>query len=572
MIQQVSPIEQTRRNGARWISYASVVFATMTLILGLLLPIGSFWPGVFAFVFAALCFLGRRLDTALGHQMLGLGMTGQAMAFVSVWSGTSWQIDAHFSFLAFLAILVVMFDVKVILVSTVAIVLHHLGFGILFSAYVFPTEDIVDNILRAVFHAVLVVILDVALIATIVTRLRMDRDANTALEQVNKQVKLAEQAQAETARALAKAEEKQASAEAAQLKANEPVANLRAAEEAKAAADEASRQVAAEREAERAQAAEDQDRVVDALRTSLARLAARDFSQPIEQILPKAYASLRMDYNEALQLLSASLSELANQTGDLRSQIATINESASDVSQRSERQVHALEQTADAMNGLSSLVKESAENATATAQMAKLVQQGAEAGSETVSRAVDAMNEIQQSSDEIANINALIDGIAFQTNLLALNAGVEAARAGEAGRGFAVVASEVRALSQRTTGAANDIGDLVERSQIQVQNGANLVTEAGDRLAAIVEEISRMTQSIQDIADTTYRQSSSVEQVNAAIRDLDGVAQSNAAMFEETSAACAYLNDGMDKMMSEISAFTMQMTSKDRDPQLKRAG
>jgi aerotaxis receptor len=84
---------------------------------------------------------------------------------------------------------------------------------------------------------------------------------------------------------------------------------------------------------------------------------------------------------------------------------------------------------------------------------------------ESVQAVSQTMESIADSSRRIGDIIQVIEGVAFQTNILALNAAVEAARAGEAGRGFAVVASEVRALAQRTTGAAREIRQLIEESR-----------------------------------------------------------------------------------------------------------
>ena len=558
MTEAEATLGRVRRKGAKWLSYAGSVFAALILLLGYLLPVNSILPGVFAFGFAGAMVCGARFDSPFGRQLIGLGCVGLAMAFVAAWAGTGWVVDAHFAFLALLALLIVLYDVKVILLATVAIVLHHLGFGILFPALVFPSVDILENIMRAVFHAVNVVVLDVAIIASILTRIRMERESAAAYQKITEQIGLAERAHAETEAALSMAEEKQAANAAAEKRATDLVATLKQAEREKEAADLAAQEEATRREAERVNHLEDQMRVVETLRGGIARLAARDLSEPIEAVLPQAYESLRSDYNVALGILAESLAALSEQTADLRGQVATINSSAADVSNRSEQQVFALEQTSGLMRELQDSVNEAAENAKRTADSAHEVQKGAQSGREVVSNAVEAMSEIQESAAEIAKINALIDGIAFQTNLLALNAGVEAARAGEAGRGFAVVASEVRTLSQRTTEAANDIGSLVERSQKQVQNGAGLVKQAGEQLETIVEDVSKMTRSIETIAAKSQEQTSSFEQVTEAIKKLDGVAQGNAAMFEETTAACRYLNDGMDKMLTEISSFSTQ--------------
>ncbi len=124
-----------------------------------------------------------------------------------------------------------------------------------------------------------------------------------------------------------------------------------------------------------------------------------------------------------------------------------INASSSTLSDRTQQQAAAIEQTAASMEEISGTIEQSANNARKAQEMAQAACEQATTGADIVKRTVEAMTTMNTSSKKIADINTVIDEIAFQTNLLALNAAVEAARAGDAGRGFAVVATEVRALA-----------------------------------------------------------------------------------------------------------------------------
>jgi methyl-accepting chemotaxis protein len=183
--------------------------------------------------------------------------------------------------------------------------------------------------------------------------------------------------------------------------------------------------------------------------------------------------------------------------------------------------------------------------------------QSAHDGEEVVTGAVSAMDGIEQSSQEIAQIVGLIDGIAFQTNLLALNAGVEAARAGEAGKGFAVVANEVRALAQRSADAARDIGKLIGASTEQVSSGVQLVAESGRRLRDITASLDQAVEFVAKIADASQAQALSAKEIAAAIHAMDQLTQQNAALAEESNAAAHSLSKSAQSLDTLVGRFNL---------------
>ncbi|MFN4298049.1 MAG: methyl-accepting chemotaxis protein [Brevundimonas sp.] len=314
--------------------------------------------------------------------------------------------------------------------------------------------------------------------------------------------------------------------------------------------DERERREQADREA-----AETQSAVVTGLRRGLSAIAGGDLSYRIAEAFPGDYAGLRDDFNNAMTALDEALGVIRGNAGTIQSGASEISSAAEELSSRTERQAAALEETAAALDQITATVQKTAENAKATDAVVGATRAQAETGGEIVRRAIEAMVEIERSSDQIGEILGVIDEIAFQTNLLALNAGVEAARAGDAGRGFAVVASEVRALAQRSADSARQIKALISTSGAQVKNGVGLVRQTGEALTGIVEGVHTVTTLMTEIRASTQEQSVGLGEVNSAVNAMDQVTQQNAAMVEESTAASVALSRDAAEMAQLVERF-----------------
>ncbi|WP_229205673.1 methyl-accepting chemotaxis protein [Duganella sp. Leaf126] len=231
-----------------------------------------------------------------------------------------------------------------------------------------------------------------------------------------------------------------------------------------------------------------------------------------------------------------------------------------DLSRRTEQQAASLEETASSLEELTSTVKQNSDNARQANQLAGSASDIAVKGGELVSRVVDTMASITESSDKIADIIGVIDGIAFQTNILALNAAVEAARAGEQGRGFAVVATEVRNLAHRSASAAKDIKQLITDSVEKVGTGSALVNEAGATMTEIVSSVRRVTEIMGEISSAGREQELGIEQINTAVAEMDTVTQQNAALVEEAAAASQAMQEQAVKLADMVSVFRVAGT------------
>lgn len=294
---------------------------------------------------------------------------------------------------------------------------------------------------------------------------------------------------------------------------------------------------------------------VEKLSKALDMLANGDLSFRMSGESGEEFRDLYANYNHSLEQLAATIGSVKQVSAAVGSTAGEITQAANDLSQRTESQAATLEETAAALEELTATVKASAAGAQKVDEIVADAQASAERSGEVVSDAIDAMARIENSSEQISTIIGVIDDIAFQTNLLALNAGVEAARAGEAGRGFAVVASEVRALAQRSSGAAGEIKKLIGESSQQVANGVKLVGKSGEELQQIIKSIATISSHIREISTGASEQSTALNEINVGVAQLDQATQQNAAMVEQTSAACQMLSNDASKLTQQISKF-----------------
>lgn len=309
---------------------------------------------------------------------------------------------------------------------------------------------------------------------------------------------------------------------------------------------------------EDAQAAEAATRlaaVLSAMEQGLNKLSEGDLTQRLEQAFPAEYEQLRTNFNNTTQRLATTIGAVVTGTAAIQSGAAEITQASDDLSRRTEQQAASLEQTAAALDEVTATVRASAAGAEKARSVVSAAKSDADHGGVVVQDAVKAMDAIEASAHEIGQIITVIDEIAFQTNLLALNAGVEAARAGDAGRGFAVVASEVRALAQRSAGAAKEIKTLISASSQQVKLGVALVGDTGQSLLRIVQQVGQINQAVGEIAASAAEQASGLAQINVAVGQMDQVTQQNAAMVEQSTAASRSLAQEAETLATLGASF-----------------
>ena len=228
-----------------------------------------------------------------------------------------------------------------------------------------------------------------------------------------------------------------------------------------------------------------------------------------------------------------------------------------ELAQRTAAQSSALQDTVRSMAELTGTVRQNADSASTADQLAGSAADIAARGGDIVAAAVRKMEAVDASSRKIADIIAVIDGIAFQTNILALNAAVEAARAGEQGRGFAVVAGEVRSLAQRSATAAHEIKALIGESVAEVGAGSRLVREAGATMEQVVDSVRQVSSLIAGVKNASREQADGIAAIGAAMAAMDAATRDNAGLVDDAAGAAGALEEQARRLAEVVGVFRL---------------
>lgn len=287
------------------------------------------------------------------------------------------------------------------------------------------------------------------------------------------------------------------------------------------------------------------------------RLASGDLSYRVKTDASGDVGRLQralMQMSVNLRTVVADVRQELDQLGLAVSEIAAGNH---DLSARTESQASNVQQTSTLMEQIHGMVRQSAMSATRGAQLAKETSEVTHRSNEAVLAVADTMERITQSSKQIGDIVQLIEGVAFQTNILALNAAVEAARAGESGRGFAVVATEVRALAQRSSGAARDIRQLIAESSTRVDQGSSRTADARGRMQQALDAVAKVSTALQEISAAALEQQTGIAQINSGVTQIDDITQQNAALVEQLAAAAQSLQGRAQEVSDSMRLFRL---------------
>lgn len=298
--------------------------------------------------------------------------------------------------------------------------------------------------------------------------------------------------------------------------------------------------------------------IVDEISDTLEQISSGNLNVVISGDYSGDFAPLKSSLNNIISSLNGIMMDINRSSSSVSSGSSQVANAALELTEGVTAQKAAVDKLSATIDEITKKVNSNAENARIASDNSANQSMLIESGNEQMKQMTKAMQDINSTSSQIANIIKTIDDIAFQTNILALNAAVEAARAGTSGKGFAVVADEVRNLAAKSAEAAKDTTALIESSISAIENGAKIAEETAETLEKIVKNSAETTRLIKEISIASRDQAGSITDVTQGVEQILGVVNKNANSSEEIAASAEELSSEAHVLNTLVEKFKIR--------------
>lgn len=297
---------------------------------------------------------------------------------------------------------------------------------------------------------------------------------------------------------------------------------------------------------------------VEDLKHIMEQLAQGNFNVATSKAYIGDFRSIEEALNRLTSTLSGTMQNIFLAERQVSSNAKQLSSSAQSLAQGATEQAGSVKELYDTLENLSSTAERNVQETSDAQENALLTGKQVSISSQQMDHLVEAMGDINTSSQEINKIVDTIENIAFQINILSLNASVEAARAGEAGRGFAVVAEEIGNLAAKSDEAAKATKTLIENSVQATERGGKIVDEVSVSLKKTLELVMQSNDAIASIAEAVHSEAESIAQVTTGISQISSVVEMNSASSEEAAAVSTELFEQVHILEEQTRRFQLK--------------
>lgn len=297
---------------------------------------------------------------------------------------------------------------------------------------------------------------------------------------------------------------------------------------------------------------------IDEMAEVLAQLADGKLNIELKNDYLGEFQKLKVALLNISDSMSEVMEHILTSAGEVSSGAAELANASQTLAEGAGAQAAAVEELVANTISVEEQVKQNQKDAEVSAKETERVTTMMEQNQDKMSRMMEAVSKIHETSRQVVGIIQTIEEIADQTNLLSLNASIEAARAGEAGKGFAVVADEIGKLAMESSKAANMTRDLIGVSMEEIDRGSAIAKGVMTSLEESVQAVDNINGMIRKTAENAATQATNMDQIRMGIEEIARGVQDNSAAAQETSATSEQLTSQAVVLNELVQRFELK--------------